>query len=254
MSDVPLLSDEVEAFCRVCHLGDTDDANPLLSPCLCDGSVRYVHRSCLNTWRVFGASSTGRAARCELCGLHYRYELRRTSRCEAIRELSCYCAGVSGVVAAVATVVASVSSLRTGFLAAGIGLGLWALRDAALGVGPSSTRVGSTLAVAVDQCRVAIGFVLAADTATQNLVEQEAVQAAAAYSVEERAWAASLLQEAQREDARRSQVLGTDEALTRETVNDVRDTDDEPREPLFWSGTCCAQLVIFLVAAFASPC
>ena len=39
-----------ERVCRVCFCGEEE--GPLLAPCRCRGSVRYVHASCLNEWRV----------------------------------------------------------------------------------------------------------------------------------------------------------------------------------------------------------
>ncbi|XP_043209384.1 E3 ubiquitin-protein ligase MARCHF8-like [Amphibalanus amphitrite] len=48
-------------FCRICHCeGDSDV--PLISPCYCAGSLRYVHQACLQQWIK---SSDIRC--CELC-------------------------------------------------------------------------------------------------------------------------------------------------------------------------------------------
>lgn len=41
-------SDDVK-MCRNCHETGGDD---LFSPCKCTGSMKYVHKSCLNQWRV----------------------------------------------------------------------------------------------------------------------------------------------------------------------------------------------------------
>ena len=40
--------------CRFClESGSlTSKTNPLLSPCVCRGSVKYVHKECLAKWRV----------------------------------------------------------------------------------------------------------------------------------------------------------------------------------------------------------
>lgn len=39
--------------CRFCLVEGTieDKDNPLLRPCVCDGSIAYVHKICLNRWR-----------------------------------------------------------------------------------------------------------------------------------------------------------------------------------------------------------
>ena len=41
--------------CRICMDGLDDSDLPLISPCLCRGSLRYVHAGCLNRWRAVRA-------------------------------------------------------------------------------------------------------------------------------------------------------------------------------------------------------
>ena len=37
--------------CRICYIEETDpENNPLLQPCLCSGSMKYIHLSCLKHW------------------------------------------------------------------------------------------------------------------------------------------------------------------------------------------------------------
>ena len=73
---VPLVapSEEHVLACRICL--ETADAGDLVAPCACAGSVRYVHRACLERWRAEGA---GRALRCELC------RAESLAFCEALR-------------------------------------------------------------------------------------------------------------------------------------------------------------------------
>ena len=40
-----------EYYCRICYEGDRPK-DKLFSPCRCKGSCRYIHVSCLNTWRL----------------------------------------------------------------------------------------------------------------------------------------------------------------------------------------------------------
>lgn len=55
--------------------GDTGDAdNPLISPCLCSGGSSFIHRQCLQQWRLHG-NRTDSFYKCPTCG--YRYEYRR---------------------------------------------------------------------------------------------------------------------------------------------------------------------------------
>lgn len=38
--------------CRIC-LGDSSEeesGNPLISPCFCDGTMKYIHQDCLKEW------------------------------------------------------------------------------------------------------------------------------------------------------------------------------------------------------------
>ena len=38
--------------CRIC-LEDEDELDKLISPCLCNGTMKYVHYECLHKWVVF---------------------------------------------------------------------------------------------------------------------------------------------------------------------------------------------------------
>jgi pSer/pThr/pTyr-binding forkhead associated (FHA) protein len=39
-----------KSMCRVCYGDDTNDENPLISPCKCKGSMKYIHYKCLKNW------------------------------------------------------------------------------------------------------------------------------------------------------------------------------------------------------------
>lgn len=56
-----------EGVCRVCRCGQED--GPLIDPCLCKGTMRYVHESCLADW----VNVTGKD-RCELCKHSLEYD------------------------------------------------------------------------------------------------------------------------------------------------------------------------------------
>ncbi|XP_028424517.1 E3 ubiquitin-protein ligase MARCH7-like isoform X2 [Perca flavescens] len=64
-------SDEEEGEqCRICHSGESSPTNPLLSPCLCSGSMQFVHLDCLKKWiraRIESGSGPYTVKRCELC-------------------------------------------------------------------------------------------------------------------------------------------------------------------------------------------
>lgn len=52
-------------ICRICHC-EADNGNPLLAPCYCSGSLKYVHQGCLQQWLT--ASET---RSCELCKFNF---------------------------------------------------------------------------------------------------------------------------------------------------------------------------------------
>ncbi|KAL4708354.1 hypothetical protein ACJJTC_019590 [Scirpophaga incertulas] len=52
-------------ICRICHC-ESEAHNPLLAPCYCSGSLKFVHQSCLQQWLT--ASET---RSCELCKFNF---------------------------------------------------------------------------------------------------------------------------------------------------------------------------------------
>lgn len=59
------ISNSNSDICRICHC-ESDLGNPLLTPCYCSGSLKYVHQSCLQQW--LAASDT---RSCELCKFNF---------------------------------------------------------------------------------------------------------------------------------------------------------------------------------------
>ena len=51
--------------CRFCLETDSDKNNPLISPCLCSGSVAFIHRNCLLRWVFIDTYVT--RDRCSIC-------------------------------------------------------------------------------------------------------------------------------------------------------------------------------------------
>ena len=58
-------SSESRDICRICHCERTDD-EPLISPCYCLGTMKYLHQSCLQRW----IKSSGIRS-CELCKFQF---------------------------------------------------------------------------------------------------------------------------------------------------------------------------------------
>ena len=51
-----------EDICKICHCGSEESGTPLITPCLCAGSIKFVHQECLMKWMKSSTSKT-----CELC-------------------------------------------------------------------------------------------------------------------------------------------------------------------------------------------
>ncbi|KAI0788509.1 zf-C3HC4-domain-containing protein [Abortiporus biennis] len=66
-----------EKQCRICLQLDGEDPSlgRLIRPCLCKGSMTYVHVKCLQTWRTASASKSAFYS-CPQC--HYNYHFART--------------------------------------------------------------------------------------------------------------------------------------------------------------------------------
>ncbi|XP_068438739.1 uncharacterized protein [Clinocottus analis] len=59
-----------EDICRICHDTDNSTTDPLVSPCLCRGSLRFMHIGCLKIWtkvRIERGLSLTSIKCCELC-------------------------------------------------------------------------------------------------------------------------------------------------------------------------------------------
>lgn len=59
-----------EKVCRICL--DNDNINDLFSPCKCKGSIKYIHKSCLEEWRKQGSKQFFKCPNCK-----YSYRLSR---------------------------------------------------------------------------------------------------------------------------------------------------------------------------------
>ena len=56
--------------CRVCY--ENDSKEPLIAPCSCSGSMKYIHKSCLQKWLLHTKNST-----CNVC--KQPFEIERTN-------------------------------------------------------------------------------------------------------------------------------------------------------------------------------
>ena len=61
--------------CRICL--DEDDVANLISPCRCNGSVKYVHRDCIQTW-IRSTENPDLKKKCSMCQTKYICKPRPT--------------------------------------------------------------------------------------------------------------------------------------------------------------------------------
>jgi E3 ubiquitin-protein ligase MARCH1/8 len=57
--------------CRICHSGAESRSNPLISPCRCNGTMKYVHTACLIKWLEISSEKFWPTSSCELCGFKF---------------------------------------------------------------------------------------------------------------------------------------------------------------------------------------
>lgn len=67
------------SFPRICHC-EGDEESPLITPCRCTGTLRFVHQSCLHQWIK---SSDTRC--CELC----KYDFIMETKLKPLRKVQC---------------------------------------------------------------------------------------------------------------------------------------------------------------------
>lgn len=76
-SQASLTSTMLDA-CRICHC-EAEPGAPLISPCVCSGSLKYVHQACLQQW-IKSADTKS----CELC----KFNFEMTTKIKPFRKVS----------------------------------------------------------------------------------------------------------------------------------------------------------------------
>lgn len=64
--------------CRICL--ELPPEGELIAPCLCSGSLQWVHRECLDEWRAINASGPA-FRRCGVCQYDYQFESADSVKC-----------------------------------------------------------------------------------------------------------------------------------------------------------------------------
>ena len=77
-NNIRFTEEKKEHFCRICYGEEEDNDNPLIQPCSCQGSMKYIHLNCLKHWletntyilcqeNEFSKTYKYKEAKCELC-------------------------------------------------------------------------------------------------------------------------------------------------------------------------------------------
>ena len=82
-------------ICRICYLEEDDEENPLVQPCICSGSMKYIHLKCLKHWintRSFDKVDSNeicsifiiKPVECELCKTKFPDYIRHNGKLFAL--------------------------------------------------------------------------------------------------------------------------------------------------------------------------
>jgi len=74
--------DEDDRICRNCH--DTSPENDLIAPCTCSGSVKWVHRKCLDQWRAVSPNAESFYT-CDICHRDYQLQYQEVRNCSTYK-------------------------------------------------------------------------------------------------------------------------------------------------------------------------
>jgi len=75
----PFTDSAEAARCRICFDKEIDDNNPLIRPCKCSGTIKWVHKLCIRKWRVM-AENPMNAYKCLVCNQQYQVITTNVSR------------------------------------------------------------------------------------------------------------------------------------------------------------------------------
>ena len=80
-------------FCRFCWEDENNEKGNLIRPCLCAGTMHYIHQTCLKTWIENNLANNKLIAFCEVCQLNYqmkidtKYIFSNEKCCELIKNI-----------------------------------------------------------------------------------------------------------------------------------------------------------------------
>ncbi len=84
---------ENKKICKICLDCEQNESNKLISPCLCQGSVKYIHELCLKNWILNNPKKNIKESCCEICNFKYtitfttKLQFNRQNWCKYIEKL-----------------------------------------------------------------------------------------------------------------------------------------------------------------------
>lgn len=78
--------DEDPKVCRICFEEESKD-KPVINPCKCRGSSKYIHEECLSTW-ILTQDLPNNEKKCEVCKFVYNIKIKSIQKCDPRESLS----------------------------------------------------------------------------------------------------------------------------------------------------------------------
>ncbi|CAG9313781.1 unnamed protein product [Blepharisma stoltei] len=72
-----------ENTCRICY-EIADDENPLISPCKCSGSMKYIHEHCLKIW-LLSIDEDLDKGKCDICKVEFIMDFEIVTECSCTK-------------------------------------------------------------------------------------------------------------------------------------------------------------------------
>lgn len=77
--------EEEKKFCRICFDEETKD-KPVINPCKCKGSSKYIHEDCLTAWIL--TLDPEAEKKCEVCKYAYNIRITTVKKCDPRQSFS----------------------------------------------------------------------------------------------------------------------------------------------------------------------
>ena len=92
-------NNKANKICRICYMEEDDEENPLVQPCICSGSMKYIHLKCLKHWintRSFDKVESNdlcsiyiiKPVECELCKTKFPDFIRHNGKLFALLDFN----------------------------------------------------------------------------------------------------------------------------------------------------------------------